>query len=830
MVFSECYSVTKSRHDAEDAAQATFLTLAVQAKTGDEIRHLGPWLQRVARRVALDQEKAKRRRRKREDNHHRVNGSSGLATPERLTMDQLELRHLISEELQALPARYRMPLVLHYFGGMTREQMAAELKCKPATLGVRLFRAREMLGKRLAKRGVMLPAVALPIAIAMVVRESVEQHGVLSMAATAEQIARAASHVAAGLPMGHGASGGLSPTAMSLVDHATRDLVLRKVKAIVAAAAIGASALAAGSAEVVRKINNGTLTIPSLFDVNGYFRFLKSPELPRLRVDASQTIRGPQLAFDGGSPLGNLGLSGPGQLDLVAVSLAAPTGSGTTSSSPPSAASASISGGPGGSVAKSELPASVRPFDIEQGGTVLAAAKSGPDAKAESSTSIAAATSPSSSASASSGGGDGSDEALNLPLLAASFIGGGGGGGGASASGGLFVLNPLPPLNPSNASKYGLASSSPDAFGSVGSVSSSNISNTGGVLRGWGKVAFTGTFDMNGVVIADGYGQQKTLDLSSVASVTHTILNSPSGINGWYAQDGGKLVLPATPISAGTTTFTWGDATDKTTLDLVNSARLTLYDALTSGTVSIALLAPNRSEVPAVPAGYDVQTIWNLTTSVKYGSLDITARYGLAGADLIGATSGLGVYYYDNGKWNPAPDSGVDISHRLITALDLPPTAYIALFTSHGKAMGGLTALTSGSASSSATDSDDQAAVVASGVSYAPVSLSDILDSAAGRAAYASSLCPVSSGDAAADLATYASTAGTTDADGAASGDSSAGSGSPTTTLTLTLGGSLQSGASPQGVPEPGGLVWACLSLPLLARRRRSNGTARCSA
>ena len=50
----------------------------------------------------------------------------------------------------------RMPLILHYFGGMNREEMAKELGVKPGTLAVRMHRGREMLGKHLTRRGVHL--------------------------------------------------------------------------------------------------------------------------------------------------------------------------------------------------------------------------------------------------------------------------------------------------------------------------------------------------------------------------------------------------------------------------------------------------------------------------------------------------------------------------------------------------------------------------------------------------------------------------------------------------------------------------------------------------
>src|SRR3954463_13134639 len=49
MVFATCLKSTKDAHDAEDATQAVFLSLAVQCKTGKAVRALGPWLKQVAK-------------------------------------------------------------------------------------------------------------------------------------------------------------------------------------------------------------------------------------------------------------------------------------------------------------------------------------------------------------------------------------------------------------------------------------------------------------------------------------------------------------------------------------------------------------------------------------------------------------------------------------------------------------------------------------------------------------------------------------------------------------------------------------------------------------
>ncbi|HEX8343050.1 MAG TPA: sigma-70 family RNA polymerase sigma factor, partial [Tepidisphaeraceae bacterium] len=164
MVFSVCVKVTKDPADAEDASQAVFLTLAVQCKTGAVIRYLGPWLKKVAKRTSLDLVRSRKRRTRREQ-VTAANRPEHDETHPSAKSEHGELSTIIRGELDQLPSKYRLPLVLHYFGGLSHEEISLEMKCTPAALGVRLHRARKMLGKRLTDRGVSLAGTALSAAL-----------------------------------------------------------------------------------------------------------------------------------------------------------------------------------------------------------------------------------------------------------------------------------------------------------------------------------------------------------------------------------------------------------------------------------------------------------------------------------------------------------------------------------------------------------------------------------------------------------------------------------------------------------------------------------------
>jgi RNA polymerase sigma factor (sigma-70 family) len=147
MVLGVCSQLLENPHDAEDAFQATWLILARRA---DSIRHsesIGPWLHRVAVRIALRARvNACRRRTLRLPD----SGPPEGRMPETPFEND---RQVLQEELERLPENYRSPLVLCYFDGKTNEEAARQLRCPVGTVKGRLWRARELLRGRLTRRG-----------------------------------------------------------------------------------------------------------------------------------------------------------------------------------------------------------------------------------------------------------------------------------------------------------------------------------------------------------------------------------------------------------------------------------------------------------------------------------------------------------------------------------------------------------------------------------------------------------------------------------------------------------------------------------------------------
>jgi RNA polymerase sigma factor (sigma-70 family) len=145
--------VLNDPHAADDAFQATFLTLARKAGRLGDVESLGGWLYRVALRVAL---KARREREAESLDGLDPAGPDPSPGPD----ERAELRQAIDAEIARLPARYRAAVVLCHVEGLDGPSAARRLRLPLGTLQSRLHRARLRLRRGLTRRGFAPAGVA----------------------------------------------------------------------------------------------------------------------------------------------------------------------------------------------------------------------------------------------------------------------------------------------------------------------------------------------------------------------------------------------------------------------------------------------------------------------------------------------------------------------------------------------------------------------------------------------------------------------------------------------------------------------------------------------
>ncbi len=159
-VLSVCRQVLGDNHAAEDAFQATFLVL-VRRASSLRLRNsgsLGSWLYGVAYRTSLKARKGATRRRTREQRVAMPESKGGTAVV--VEVERTDLASALHAEVARLPAKYRAPLVLCYFEGRSHDEAAGALNWPVGTVRCRLSRGREMLRKRLVRRGLTLSVAA----------------------------------------------------------------------------------------------------------------------------------------------------------------------------------------------------------------------------------------------------------------------------------------------------------------------------------------------------------------------------------------------------------------------------------------------------------------------------------------------------------------------------------------------------------------------------------------------------------------------------------------------------------------------------------------------
>jgi HlyD family secretion protein len=146
MVLRVCRGVLFDPNDVEDAFQATFLVLVNKARSLWVSDSLGPWLHQVALRTASCARSTAARRQR-----HERGAAVSVRASHAVSHD--DLGQVLHEEIDRLPERFRLSVILCDLEGNTHEQAARHLGWPVGTVKSRLTRARKRLRDRLTRRG-----------------------------------------------------------------------------------------------------------------------------------------------------------------------------------------------------------------------------------------------------------------------------------------------------------------------------------------------------------------------------------------------------------------------------------------------------------------------------------------------------------------------------------------------------------------------------------------------------------------------------------------------------------------------------------------------------
>jgi RNA polymerase sigma factor (sigma-70 family) len=157
-LFRFCLGQLRSREEAEDAVQNTFLRVCTALRKGVTPEFEGPWLYKIAHNVCLSKQRNSYRRRL-------VEAPSDFELIEELVpardSDSDELFGL-SSALRVLPEQQRRALLLREWQGLSYREIADEMRLSQAAVETLLFRARRSLAEALTAEPAARPKRGRP--------------------------------------------------------------------------------------------------------------------------------------------------------------------------------------------------------------------------------------------------------------------------------------------------------------------------------------------------------------------------------------------------------------------------------------------------------------------------------------------------------------------------------------------------------------------------------------------------------------------------------------------------------------------------------------------
>ena len=159
--------VTRNAADAEDAAQAAFVSIMRDARKYRGAEGVGIWIAKYAMNSAKVLIRGAVRRRAREETVVR----ESEAVDEENTMGKDDVTGRIRRLLDGLPERYRLPVWLHHGEGMPFADVGRALSVPEVTARSHASRGVAMLREKLARTGMPVPVASVTAAFGILAGE-----------------------------------------------------------------------------------------------------------------------------------------------------------------------------------------------------------------------------------------------------------------------------------------------------------------------------------------------------------------------------------------------------------------------------------------------------------------------------------------------------------------------------------------------------------------------------------------------------------------------------------------------------------------------------------
>ena len=139
LIYTVCLNILKNPHDAENAAQETFLSAFISSKQNGGIDNVKAWLCRIAVNKSIDF------KRKNSKAVH-VELSESIAAEDKTA--QKELREKLNEVISGIPEKYANAVKAFYFERMSVKEIAGHYKLPEKTVETRLYRAKKLMKEK----------------------------------------------------------------------------------------------------------------------------------------------------------------------------------------------------------------------------------------------------------------------------------------------------------------------------------------------------------------------------------------------------------------------------------------------------------------------------------------------------------------------------------------------------------------------------------------------------------------------------------------------------------------------------------------------------------